>query len=262
MNRIIIYLILFFVFGVSAFFITNDKISSILIGLCSSIVLLIIDHIILIYNRIRLIILCYTKYRKSYIRFSISYLFKIKVLDKYLLVRGHRLKDQFQPVGGVYKRFSSSNSFFRKHKILDDEFIPIDDISKDDLRILVPAPKVWKFLKWFNSKKERELSPEREFKEELIKTNILSEKHFESINYTYIGREETKIKFSEYFQCYEILIADIYELECSDIQIVELKKTQLKNSNEYIWVNAETIRKRGYQKDDHVRISDTAKWIL
>nr|WP_241158244.1 hypothetical protein [Adlercreutzia sp. ZJ138] len=34
---------------------------------------------------------------------SAAYLFRIKVGGKYLLIRGNRIKDQYQPVGGVYK---------------------------------------------------------------------------------------------------------------------------------------------------------------
>jgi hypothetical protein len=209
-----------------------------------------------------LAILCNTKYRKKHIRFSISYLYKIKVDDKYLLVRGNRLKDQFQPVGGVYKRHKSSDALFKKYKILDDEYMPIDDISKDDLRILVPGINVLKFLKWFNSKEDRELSPEREFQEELVKPGIVSKKNFDKIDYEHLRTVETKIQYSEYFQCKEILIADIYEVNLNDKQVKELRKLQTKSSKKFIWRDAQSIRKRGFNKEEHVRISNSSKWIL
>jgi len=262
MIRILVYLVIFVISGLSIFFITDNNLLSIIIGVFTTALLVIIDHITVFYNRIWLAVLCNTVYRKSYIRFSISYLYKIKVEDKYLLVRGHRVKDQFQPVGGVYKRFKGSNQLFIKYEILDDEYVHIDDISKDDLRVLVPAPKVIKFLKWYNSKTNREVNPEREFREELIKTNIVSSTNFDNLNYNYLKTIETRIRFSEHFQCREILIAEIYEIELNKKQIKELKRLMKTNSKEFIWLDAQTIRKRGYTKDHNVRISDTSKWIL
>lgn len=262
MRRFLIYLIIFFVSGLAIFFITNNELLSFIIGIFSSALLVIIDHITVIYNRIWLAVLCNTKYRKKLIRFSISYLFKIKVDDKYLLVKGNRLKDQYQPVGGVYKRFRPTNTLFKKYKILDDEHMPIDDISKDDLRVLVPGPNVIKFLKWFNSKTDRELSPEREFREELVNTGIVSKKNFETIKYHYLDTEETRVRFSDYFQCNEILIADIFELDLNEKQVKELRKLKKKVSTEYTWVDAQSIRQKGFKKGQHIRISDTANWIL
>src|SRR5690606_24412106 len=51
----------------------------------------------------------FTKIKDEDVRFSISYLIRIEIPDssKFLLVRGHRIKDQMQPVGGVYKKYRS-----------------------------------------------------------------------------------------------------------------------------------------------------------
>lgn len=50
----------------------------------------------------------FTKLKNEDVRFSISYLIRIKIpsTSKFLLVRGHRIKDQLQPVGGVYKNLT------------------------------------------------------------------------------------------------------------------------------------------------------------
>ena len=55
----------------------------------------------------------FTKIKNEDVRFSISYLIRIKIpgTSKFLLVRGHRIKDQFQPVGGVYKKHNSFDDF-------------------------------------------------------------------------------------------------------------------------------------------------------
>jgi hypothetical protein len=262
MRRFSIYFTLFLISGLAAFFISNEKLWSFIIGIFTSSFLYIIVNIGSINNRSWLTFLCKTVYRKLHIRFSISYLYRIKVDDKYLLVRGNRLKDQFQPVGGVYKRYLGSNHIFRKYNILDDEHMPIDDTSKDDLRVLVPARHVIKFLKWYESKRDRETTPEREFKEELVETKILSKKYFSSIKYEFLRTEETKIKFSEYFQCREILIADIYNVILNNSQTKELKKLQGVESTQYAWVEANAIRRRGYNKKKSIRISNTAEWII
>lgn len=262
MRRFIIYLCVFIVSGFSVFFVTSKEILSFIIGICSSSFLYLLVNIGSINNRIWLACLCNTVYRKLYIRFSISYLYRIKIDGKYLLVRGNRLKDQYQPVGGVYKRYPSSNYIFRKYGILDDEYMPIDDISKDDLRVLVPARHVIKFIKWYESGKEREVTPEREFREELVQTKILSKKNFSSIEYEYVKKVETKIKFSEHFQCREILIADIYEIIVNNNQIEELRQLQKNDSIQYKWIDAETIRRRGYNKTKVIRISNTAEWVI
>ena len=53
------------------------------------------------YKRIWLFIQSVIHYNKD-IRFSISYLYRIKIDDKYLLIKGSKI-EQLQPVGGVYK---------------------------------------------------------------------------------------------------------------------------------------------------------------
>lgn len=262
MRRFTIYFILFIFSGTLCLFITNNTLLAILTGVCSSALLFLIVHILSINNRVWLALLCNTVYRKLYIRFSISYLFKIKIDDCYLLVRGNRLKDQFQPVGGVYKRFRASNALFTKYGILDDEHMPIDGISKDDLRLLVPARNVIKFIKWYNSRVDREITPEREFREELVNPGILTNKRFNNIEYKYLRTKETRIRYSTYFQCREILIADIYELELNEKQTKELKRLKRVESVNVVWLDALTIRKSGYSKHKQFRISDTSEWIL
>jgi len=51
------------------------------------------------------------------IRFSIAYLYKIKIDDKYLLIKGSKI-EQLQPVGGVYKVCSSFSTIERKLNII------------------------------------------------------------------------------------------------------------------------------------------------
>lgn len=73
------------------------------------------------------------------VRVSISYLFRIELNGNYLLVRGGRYPDQFQPVGGVYKFNPSAKDAFRRWSVESDDFVPIDNVSRDDLRIRIPG---------------------------------------------------------------------------------------------------------------------------
>src|SRR5690349_6727875 len=67
------------------------------------------------------------RHPKSPIRVSISYLFRIRVSGRYLLIRGTRFPDQFQPIGGVYKLFPSGVARLKSSfGAVDDDIIPID----------------------------------------------------------------------------------------------------------------------------------------
>ena len=52
--------------------------------------------------------------RDDPIRVSAAYLFRIMVDGRYLLIKGKRIQSQYQPVGGVYKRFDGSAELFNK----------------------------------------------------------------------------------------------------------------------------------------------------
>ena len=81
------------------------------------------------------------------IRCSFSALVRIEVNDLYLLVKGRRIKHQFQPVGGVYKRHLPSREALQRFGVQDDSKMPIDSESIGDLRVLVPAKKPREFLR-------------------------------------------------------------------------------------------------------------------
>ncbi|MGE8057039.1 hypothetical protein ACQKOD_24630 [Bacillus mycoides] len=204
-----------------------------------------------------------TKYRNKDIRFSISYLFRIKVGSQYLLVKGNRI-NQYQPVGGVYKFYPGITDSFKKWGIKDDDCIEIDDHSKSDLRIRVPGKNVMKFLKWFRGKTSREISANREFIEELIDTNILPLNHFHKLNYQFVKQIPNSIAYEKRFNCYQILIADIYELILNDEQEAQLNLLQSNSSEEYIWATEDLIRNLGVVKkaNNTKNISPTAEWIL
>jgi len=155
-------------------------------------------------------------YRNKDIRFSISYLFRIKIpnTDSYLLVFNRRIENQLQPVGGVYKRYGDDKLFEKwdYHPDHNGNGLGTDEISTGDLRFKVKGKNVIDVIKWFEEGKEREVSSEREFNEELIETKILDKDTFQKIKYKHIKRVSKNLKWSEHHTCFEVLIYDIMEL--------------------------------------------------
>ena len=159
---------------------------------------------------------------------------------KYFLIKGKRF-DQFQPVGGVFKRYPSSELFFKSINALDDNLIPIDAKSDGDLRVRVMGSELINFLKWFYSMNGREICGWREFYEELISTNLFPKNIFPYISYQHIRRYSHPVRYSNYAQSQEILIAEIYELIPTPQQEKILLEMVNSNSQEYIWADSEQI---------------------
>ena len=112
------------------------------------------------------------------------------------------------------------------------------------MRFKVKGRYVIDVIKWFEEGKEREISAEREFYEELLKPRILDPEIFCNIKYKHIKRISKNLKWSEHFSCYEVLIYDILELLPSDLQKEHLKKLAEQNldlSNGYAIVNFDDI---------------------
>jgi len=261
MHKLAIYIGVSVLGGFLLFFLKKDNsITDFAINILASLFIICIDLAIENFKRIKLFIQTNTKYRNTQIRLSISYLYQIEVSGKYLLVKGLRVPNQFQPVGGVYKRLRESYYELRNLKVTDDNNIPIDDKSHSDLRIKLPGCNVIQFLNWFDSQLGREVSPNREFHEELIKTDILDAKKFPYPNYIYLHRHQTPIHWSQHFQCYEILIADVFKLMPDEEQREELKKLMEINSSEYVWVTSDTIYNKAAKES--YSTSETAIWTL
>ncbi len=199
------------------------------------------------------------------VRFSISGLVRIEYGGRYMLVKGARI-DQFQPVGGVFKALPSAMPELRRLGMKSDSKFPIDADSVGDLRVMLPLRSCTKFLQWYLEGRGRETSPWREFYEELIEPGHLSASHFMSAAFDHIGRKVKGIHFSEHFQCYEILIAELFALSPTAKQEVELDcAMQRGNRPEIIWASPSLIRSRGFDLASQKQIqtiSETSSWLL
>lgn len=183
------------------------------------------------------------------IRISFAYLFRIHIDGKYLLVKNYRNTGMYQPVGGAYKCTEKEKRFLSdRFNVLDDNSIRIDADSENDYRMRVPIKKLKKFIKRFDNKnnpRENVSDLSRELSEELIKTKILNADIFDTIEYSYCGRHYTDICFSEYFQCYELLIADIVDLKASESQKAALRELQQKKNKDIFWACEDEIKTCG-----------------
>ncbi|MDN4058032.1 patatin-like phospholipase family protein [Massilia sp. YIM B02769] len=199
------------------------------------------------------------------VRFSISALVRIEMDDKFLLVKGRRI-DQFQPVGGVLKIYRDAKAKLKKLGIKDDEKFPIDPDSMGDLRVMVPWKATVPFLQWYLEGTGRETSPWREFYEELIETKILSAEKFRAPAFERIGTRIEGVRWSDYFKCYEVLIAELFSLVPTPEQGMELQALNVDNlCKDLIWASPALIRDRGYDvlsKSQITKISEHSSWLL
>lgn len=201
------------------------------------------------------------------IRFSISYVFRIKVKDKYLLVK-NRKGNYYQPVGGAYKTLPGAEAIFKKYKVSpDNKFETSHGIAKNDLRFRVKGKYAMKIINWFNSRENREISQWREFCEELLTTNIIANKSaFRYIDYEYSATLQTPMKKAKKLDCQEILIYEIFDLIPNDDQKVELE-SMLANgdTHEIKFADEILIKNLGFDERTKETVYDIGahtKWTL
>jgi len=212
----------------------------------------------------KLLALSKTWFANQHIRVSIAYLFRIKVDAHYLLIKGQRI-DQFQPVGGVYKYYPEEiRELFTKLDVRDDKFMPIDDSSRDDLRIRVPGRHLLTFIDWFNSEKNRETEQQREFYEELVKPGYLSTA-FDRVTPLYRYTVWRSLIKSPYSGLTELMVYQVFDLRLTAAQEAELKALQQRQIKELRWVTEEQIKRLGNDQLAHVdqfRIGQHACYLL
>jgi hypothetical protein len=181
------------------------------------------------------------------LRLSCSYLYQIKVDNHYLLIKS-RKHGRYQPVGGNFKKNKYSHLFLKDIELAEDDKISCNERTTDDLRLYIKGRNFLKFLKWYNSpKKEREISYDREFYEELVEPGILPQKLFPYPVINFCKQEIRPISFSKHFQCKEIHIYDIVELITTEEQHNFLRNLKKVNTDSIKWATIETIRHEGYQ---------------
>lgn len=198
---------------------------------------------------------CKILYPNSKVYVSLSYLLQIRLdgEEKYLLVKGSKV-NQYQPVGGVYRVFND-----KKIKTEWEAEIKADRNNPKDLRFFTKAKYIPEIIKWFKSGKNREFGVWREFQEELIETNILSNDKFKHIDVDYLRTEEKMMNRENRFndEKYHTILYDIFKVNLSAEQEQEIRKLYDENkyTNKYAFVTADEIRKMCFN-DSHTKIGE------
>lgn len=254
--------ILYNIFSPSESTISNAILSHAIEGVCA---VLLFYILILLQNikQLRLFFETKIRYRSKKIRLSFAYLFRIKVDNKYLLIKNSH-NGFFQPVGGVFKTLPGSEKIFEKLNVTPDRLIETEKgIAKGDLRVYVEGKNVINFFKWFKTNKDRETSPWREFCEELISTRILPWKEFRYIDYKFRGTVRTPLinldngdKGLFHYEIYDLVINNEQE------PILEILKNNGDKEN-HVWVDEYLINNLGLDEREKkyiCRINPHTKW--
>jgi len=214
------------------------------IGILGVLVIDILDYLVTERKFLRLYWDCYKPWVNPEIRLSISYLYRIELNGKYLLVKSNRVANTYQPVGGVYKYYyPEAKGELDCMGAVTDTHIDNDEDSEYDLRLnLQNRKKFRKFLKWFQKGEKREIDPWREFYEELVITDILPADTFPYIHYELVGQHFEPIHRDKFFKVDTFKYADIYIPKfLNDKQTAAFKGLMAVNSSEYIWVTEQEI---------------------
>lgn len=258
--------------GLGLFVVGNDLRAELIgAGVGTLVVLTIVEggyDLYIHFGRFKLLLLCkWYGLQGKYIRFSMSYQYRIKINDRYLLVK-NRTWDHFQHVGGKYKRIPETQKVLEGFEATDDQRLETTGLTKDDLAVFVPAKNAIKFLNWFNSGKDREVSHWREFYEELIdvKGSFLSVQNFPYVNYKFVCSVLTPLKSAAGWECLEILQYDVLDLIPTEAQRIELEELQAKGDSECLkWADHELIQCLGHDKRSRkllYRIGRHTKWVV
>ena len=186
-------------------------------------------------------------HKDTKIRISFAYLFRIKVDGKYFLVQNVRTK-KYQPVGGAYKLEPKEAQYLsEKIPVEDDDRIPIDTTTRGDYRLYVKNKDLRRFIKRFDETPYRENinNLSREFIEELFTTNILDKDTFGDLTYKYCGRHITDVEYGNFFECYELLLADIIEVRLTNKQEELFRELMKKTDDQYIFATFNEIKTGG-----------------
>jgi hypothetical protein len=195
------------------------------------------------------------------LRISFASLIRIKAGDKYFLIKSKKF-NLWQPVGGVYKYFDSD---LRRRFGLQDDNGGFRESDPNELRLSFPPNKVFKALglmKWFDSRLGREISPDREFREELLEPNILNKDIFKEVHFEFIERT-FELRFSEKFQVWELMAFEVFDLKLESSQADQIKSIISTNQNDVVAITKNEIDRDGFSSEGKdFRIGGQTKYIL
>lgn len=194
----------------------NELFNFALIGIPASVGAL-FDFILENRDRLKLAVQCFLFKRNDDIYVSLSYLLRIKLRgeNKYLMIRGNKLKGQYQPIGGVYKKYDSLGEKWHRWGAREEKN---DMENSDDLRFRAKRKFIPEIRKWFFQRKNREVDVWREFCEEAVQSGILPKEEFNHIKPEFLYSVEESLIFRKGKDIHQFLIYDIFQVNLTQEQ--------------------------------------------
>jgi hypothetical protein len=109
--------------------------------------------------------------------------------------------------------------------------------------------------------RDREYDPTREFKEELIASELLPEDAFSKFEYRKIYTHDKGVEYSTFMQCDEIVYADIFEIKLSDSQKAAIRQAVEEHPDVLCLATAEELKCECYNGIEK-NLGNNAKWLL
>lgn len=195
-----------------------------------------------------------------------SYLFRIMYANKFYLLVDERGENVYAPVGGVYKFDATNLDIGVTFEGEYDGIHGTSDDTENDLRLKISSRKVKDFFQWFDNGKNRENASNllREFREELIDTEILDADLFKMLTYSYIGSHKSASKHSS-LGIPQILRHDIFSVQLTDKQQAAVKKCarQTQGHIAYIFATQEEIEQGYFDHGSGIhKISPAARLVV
>ena len=132
----------------------------------------------------------------------------------------------------------------------------------------MPGRHISAFVKWFSSGENRELTPWREFYEELVDENLLPRDPFPWVKFRLIRTRFGKLGRSEHFNnAPELLVSQIFEPYFTSEQEQRIRELRLAESADarIKFVSEHQIETLGHDEDNQMnclRIGAHTRWIL
>ncbi len=205
-------------------------------------------------------------YRNKDVYLSFAYSYKIEIDGKYLLIRGNRMKDRYQPIGGVYKYYREAKPALDELKCKPSTVMGNTD-ETDDLRLYISGKNVLKFIEWFSKMENREYDPTREFIEEVLETGILPKDKFQKIQYRKVGTHNVGFTYfvgaeGKKKERPEFIYADIFEMILSNEQKRIIKEAVDDKPDSICLASIDEIHSRRYNGSVTMNLGSNVPWII
>lgn len=197
-------------------------------------------------NRRRLALLGFSVMkRRKRVRISAAYLFRIKIDERYLLIKGGNI-DQYQAIGGVYKFLPSAKTVRDNLGVERHTSFAGGSQADNDIRITLPGKNLLPFLDWFDGCTCRETSTWREFYEEMVAPGFLTlQSALRTFNPEFIGRAPTKVQYSSHMEMDELLLFDVFEVVLDEASVEEIKHFMTEDIDHRLVLVEESDIRRG-----------------